>query len=217
MLKLKVKLTLTEQMLGTKPGDPEIYAEFIRNKEEGEPSAKADEIRNAEQLAEDVEEEVRTGSTWFHKQDGCPGIYDYMIKGFFKDSCRALSNADDTHSHKIKRFKDPGFIKLIDGLIFVTPRFIKIQMPNGTTTAFLERPLRAQTPQGERVALARSETVPAGSVMELEITALKSEMVNGQTRVSIEELIREWFNYGSLRGLGQWRNASWGRFSAEIA
>jgi hypothetical protein len=30
-----------------------------------------------------------------------------------------------------------------------------------------------------------------------------------------DDLLREWFNYGALRGLGQWRNASYGRFEWE--
>jgi len=28
-----------------------------------------------------------------------------------------------------------------------------------------------------------------------------------------ESLLREWLDYGALRGLGQWRNASYGRFT----
>jgi hypothetical protein len=32
-----------------------------------------------------------------------------------------------------------------------------------------------------------------------------------------EALLREWFEYGQYSGLGQWRSAGWGRFTAEIA
>nr|DAT50795.1 MAG TPA: hypothetical protein [Caudoviricetes sp.] len=35
-----------------------------------------------------------------------------------------------------------------------------------------QRPLRAQTAQGERVSLANSEEIPAGSTCEFEITCM---------------------------------------------
>lgn len=31
-----------------------------------------------------------------------------------------------------------------------------------------------------------------------------------------EAVVMEWLDYGQLKGLGQWRNASWGRFRYEI-
>ena len=69
-----------------------------------------------------------------------------------------------------------------------------------------QRPLRAQTAQGERVALAHSETVPAGTVVEFEILAFTDEM---------EALARECLDYGEFRGIGQWRNSGKGRFEWE--
>jgi hypothetical protein len=64
--------------------------------------------------------------------------------------------------------------------------------------------LRAQTAQGERIAIAESETIAAGSVLILEIVLLDE---------GSELLVREWLDYGKLRGLGQWRNSGKGRFS----
>ena len=66
-----------------------------------------------------------------------------------------------------------------------------------------QRPLRANTPQGERVALASSETVPAGSKMTFTITMLSDEH---------EGAVMEALSYGILRGFGQWRNSGKGRF-----
>jgi hypothetical protein len=70
-----------------------------------------------------------------------------------------------------------------------------------------QRPLRAQTAQGERVALASSESVPEGSSMEFDIKCL----VDSDVPAVIEAL-----NYGELRGFGQWRNSGKGRFHYEI-
>lgn len=77
---------------------------------------------------------------------------------------------------------------------------------NGEITE-CQRPLRAQTAQGERVSLANSEQIPAGSTCEFEIVLLDD---------SHEKVVREWLDYGALRGIGQWRNSSKGRFAYEI-
>ena len=66
-----------------------------------------------------------------------------------------------------------------------------------------ERPLRADTAQGPRVSVCRSETVPAGSVIEFDVAILSKELV---------PYVEQWFDYGKLRGLGQWRNSGKGRF-----
>lgn len=55
-------------------------------------------------------------------------------------------------------------------------------------------------------ALAHSETVPAGATVEFTIVILKDDM---------ETAVREWLDYGRLRGIGQWRNSGKGRFEWE--
>ena len=72
---------------------------------------------------------------------------------------------------------------------------------------FCQRPLRAQTAQGERVALASSESIPAGATMTFEVKMMLD---------SHEKAIREMLDYGKLRGFGQWRNSGCGRFNYEI-
>lgn len=129
--------------------------------------------------------------------DGQPIIYNYVIKGFLKDAAGMLRRVGSTQTFKIKAYR-----KIIDGLVFVFPRQIPIDI-NGHEMGVLERPLRAHTAQGKRVALARSDTCPAGSTMTFGISVL------GEVS---ESLLREWLDYGYLRGLGQWRNASYGRF-----
>ena len=190
MDKYKIKLTLTELLLGTVPKDPDVYTVYIAGK------AALDDVALAEELAtvESIEEKGWTG---FHVLDGKPILYDYVIKGFFKDACGMLRRADDTKSKKVTAYK-----KIIDGLIFITPRQIPININSGNMDV-LERPLRAQTAQGERICLARSDTCPPGSTIEFTVTVLGS--------VS-KVLLEEWLDYGSLRGLGQWRNGGWGRF-----
>lgn len=138
--------------------------------------------------------------------DGTPLIYDYQIKGMFKDSCKALATAGKAgypggkHCAALKAYK-----KAIDGLIFVSPREIPYNL-HGLKMGFCERPLRAQTPMGERVSIAKSESVPAGATAEFEIECLDEKL---------EDMVRECLDYGAKRGLGQWRNSGKGRFEWE--
>jgi hypothetical protein len=57
--------------------------------------------------------------------------------------------------------------------------------------------------QGERVTLAMSEECPASSTISFTVSCLSGDHVAA---------VREWLNYGYLRGLGQWRNSGRGKF-----
>jgi len=196
MKTMKIKITLTEEMLGTASSNPEIHEDFIASKA---PDAQS---REEEIAALGVEAVVEKGKTVFPRDaQGNPIMWDYQLKGFFKDACGMLSRVPDTKSKALKAYK-----KVIDGLIFVSPRQIPIHLSGEMGEC--QRPLRAQTLQGERVALANSETVPAGSWMECEITMLDDKL---------EETVKEWLDYLKLRGLGQWRNSGKGRAAWEIA
>jgi len=203
---MRVKLTLTEELLGTASANPEIYSEHVAG---GHPNA------GAETETLPPEEEIAKGTTVFHRTaDGKPMIYDYQIKGFFKDACGALARAADTESGKLTSYK-----KVIDGLVFVAPRQIVLELPAGAEIGFCERPLRANTAQGERIALARSETVPAGTTFTIRITAYdlaKKKAKGGEdgepNKANLQDCIEEWLDYGKLKGLGAWRNSGKGRF-----
>jgi len=195
---MKIRLTFTEELLGTASADPEIHSEFIASKG---PDAKTLK-EEVEAIGEDAVVE-KSMTVFARDADGDPTLWDYQIKGMFKDACGMLARAKGTKSSALTAYK-----KIIDGLVFVTPRQIPLVMPKGSKVGNCQRPLRAQTAQGERIALAHSETVPAGTVIEFEITAMEL----GKSKAKLSECIEEWLNYGALRGLGQWRNSGKGRF-----
>jgi len=196
MDKYKVTLTFTEQVLGTVPKSGEVYERYIQSRANDLSDEQA-----GEEL-ETIEEIEEKGWTGFHTLGGQPILYDYVLKGFFKDACGMLRRASDTKSSKLSAYK-----KVIDGLVFIEPRRITLELPANGEMSVLERPLRANTAQGERVTLARSDVCPEGTRMSFQVTVL------GQVK---EPLLREWLDYGALRGLGQWRNAGWGRFGYEM-
>lgn len=190
---MKVKLTIEESILGTWPGNPDVARDFLASKAPNLETVE-DEI-----AALSLEAVVEKGKTIFPRYEGKPCLYDYQIKGFFKDACSTLSRVKTTESAKMKAYK-----KIIDGLIFVFPRYIPIECD---VIGECQRPLRAKTPQGERVSLAISEEIPAGATVEFEIMCLDP---------SLEDVVYEWLDYGRLRGLGQWRNSGKGRFTYEV-
>lgn len=193
-MEMKVRLTLTEEALGMMPANKELHETYIASKAPDAPKIE-EEI-----AAVGVGEVVEKTMTVFPKlEDGTPFFWDYQIRGMFKDSIGMLRRIKDKKCSKLTSYK-----KVVDGLIFVNERKIPIHLsgPMGDC----QRPLRADTMQGPRVALAHSESVPAGSTLEFTINLLDD---------SLEGVIRECLDYGKLRGLGQWRNSGCGRFNWE--
>lgn len=207
MKRVDVKLTFLEGILGTSSADPEIYTRFI--------GAKALDAVSVEEEVEALGAEsiVERGTTVFPRDDdGTPFLYDYQIKGFFKDACSMLSRLSekDPETGKKKKAKNESgkltaYKKVIDGLIFVEPRKILLESPGPVTIC--QRPLRAQTAQGERVALSSSEELPAGTTVTMTIICMDD---------SHWAAVEEWLNYGIFRGIGQWRNSGKGRFAWEV-
>lgn len=199
MTKMKVRVTLLEDMLGTAPDDKEIYSKFIASNAP-EDKDTTDEVESLPGESVEDEDTGRPTVTVFHRDpEGNPIIFDYLIKGFFKNACSMLRNCSNTESSKIKAFK-----KYIDGLVFIDERMISINM-NGKLS-LCKRPLRAQTAKGERVAISISESIPAGSTMEFTITVLKKDLM---------KTVIEWMDYGVYNGLGQWHNSGKDRFTWE--
>lgn len=191
MKTLKIRITFIEPILGTASANEDIYREFIASKA---PDASTTE---EEVAALGVEEYVEKQMTVFPRtEDGVPFLYDYQIKGFFKDTCGGLKKVSGTESSKIKAFK-----KEIDKLIFPEPRVIPFE--NYAPITNCQRPLRAQTMQGERVSLAMSEQIPAGASVVFDVVCLCD---------AHEAVVREWLDYGRYSGIGQWRNSGKGRF-----
>lgn len=194
MKALNVKITFLEGVLGTSPANKDIYRDFIGSKA---PDAESIEDEIAA-IGEDAFAEK--GMTVFPRgADGIPFLYDYQIKGFFKDTCGGLRKVKGSASEKIKAYK-----KEIDKLIFVFPRCIPFE--NVAEITECQRPLRAMTAQGERIGLAISEEIHEGASVTFRIECLSDEH---------EKAVREWLDYGKYSGIGQWRNSGKGRFTWE--
>ena len=126
MKKLHVKITLTNGMLGTSPADQKIYETYI-GKNAPNSATLEEEIE-----ALGVDAVAQRGMTVFSRM-----LYDYMIKGYFKETCSALQRLIPKDPATGKRIKNSGvnessklglttYKSIIDTLIFVKPREIPI-------------------------------------------------------------------------------------------
>lgn len=201
MAKFHIKLTFTEPLLGTRPGEPELVAKWIASKAP-DVALTTEEVAVATEQALDKQLEL---ATCVFPDDGTgPFLFDYQFKGFCKSAAENLRRFDEGeyHSSALKASR-----KLIDGGVHAMPRRIMLHLPDGQELGICERPLRAMTAQGERVALARSQMAPAGTWCEFDLIVMDTRLA---------DCVEEWLDYGALVGMGAWRNSGMGRFSHEL-
>jgi len=196
---MKVRITFTEGLLGTASANPEVHEEFIAMK-----SADAAKVKEEiESLpAEDLIEKAIT--VFPRTEDGTPMLWDYQVKGFFKETLGILLDfaLPDVKIGKAKLSRWT-FKKIVDNAVMISPRRIPLRLPEGGAITHCTRPLRADTMKGERVALATSEEAPAGTMIEFELRTLDKKL---------DEYMIECLDYGKNKGMGQWRNSGRGRF-----
>lgn len=187
----KLKVTFVTGPLGTQP-QKDVATEYITSKvadENGE--MPADELAT-------LPEQLEKGTTAFHKLNGKPIFYDYQIKGFLKNAGQVFNGLRNVKNLRSK----------VENFIFILPRQIAIHLPEGGEITFCERPLRAQTMQGPRTSLARSEQLPDGSWFECVLKVYDGPIS--------EPLLNDLLSYGADVGIGQWRGGGRGRFTFEI-
>jgi hypothetical protein len=191
---MKVRIKFTQPILGSMPADEELYTKFIASKAPAEWLVD-EEVENIPEVDYDK------GVTVFPQDKQGIFLYNYHIKGFFKHAGNVLKD-----QLKIKNLRSK-----LDDYLFIKERKIYLIRDGKIIQEedrILERPLRAKTMQGERVALASSEVIdpPAEAIFTVQL--LEHKQVKMDT-------IKELLDYGRFMGIGQWRNASFGSFEWE--
>lgn len=203
-MKLKTrhyKLTGMTRILAAQAANPDVRREFIASKA-------ASLAKGEEETARLPEENIdKKNLTVFLRDDGKLCLSDYVIKGFLKEALGAIKSQIGIANCATK----------IDNYVLVEPAYLHI-MKNGEALdnpdGVLERPLRAMTMQGPRVSVTASEKVDAGWELEFDLTLLENP-ATPKSRALTFEVIDAAMEYGSFKGLGQWRNAQNGRFTFE--
>ena len=233
-----VRLDFTETLLGSRPTQS-IAARWVREQEKDRIERELrsgrrhmpESGRVAGEDVPDVAEGLIAGSTGDEAREGTDlavtgfsvspdgrlHLWDFQLMGFLKAVAQTLE------------LKIPG--KRVDAISALTQiqrltwvygtgsddpweRRLWLRRPDGACITepepeLMDRPLRAQTAQGERVSIAISEQLHPPVWCEARIVLLRG------CKVSREQL-EDIFAYGMFQGLGQWRGAGWGRFQATI-
>ena len=204
---MRVRITFIEDILGTASGNPALHSEYIASKA---PDAETREQEVAAVGAEIVTEKTMT--VFPRNEKGQEILWPYQIKGFFKSAQGTLNKTVSAEGRKAFPYL-ASYKSIIDNLVFCKATQdgwdqrgtgIVIHWPEGVEEAYdCERPLRAETAQGPRVALAHSEVGPAGSWIEVDILVRRNDLMKN---------VWEWLDGGIFYGIGQWRNSGKGRF-----
>lgn len=186
--KYRLKVTFVTPLLGTQP-QKNVATEYITSKAKDPVTGELpeDEVST-------LPEALEKGTTAFHKVDGQPILYNYIVKGFIKEAGKVFNGLGGV----------TGLRSKIDNLLFVQPRQILLHLPEGGKIEFCERSLRAETPMGPRTALMRSEMVPVGTWFTCNVKVYNGEKKKGELS---EKLLRELLSYMEDKGFGQWRNS----------
>ena len=221
----RVRLTLTEEMLGSKPSRQDVYDRYIVVKSQGRttglsgaidaktaaaakapkeaaPSPEGAAAEESAAGADNPADGAEVGYTVFPRDEHGLFLWDYQIKGYIKEAANTLK---DHPAIKISNFRSK-----VDNFLFVRPRRVPLLQADGTrwidAPKILERPLRAMTMQGPRVSLAKSDMLPAGTYLEFDIAILNDNLIS-------KKVLDALFSYGEFKGLGQWRNGGYGAFT----
>lgn len=250
-----VRCRTTSIMLGTQPSNPDLHRDYIASKNPDHGTALYQSELDANQMAVDKlkgeDEDEVLQMTIFpvarffvcyngkiydpetdilpEETDGefrvLPFIYDYQLRGSFKESISMLTKASGGKSKKGDENKSAvhyasaditAYKKVVDGTWFVTNRKVPLIIPDAYTDDMgntvrtfdkdgnlptISRPLRAETAKGPRVALATSEFVPAGT-----------EFYFGIKLLNIKDLksCLETLDYKQSMGMLQWRGGGKG-------
>ena len=191
------RLTFTDDLLGSTPLDEEVYSTYIASKAPASMQVNG----TAQTELELLEEADIKGRTGFLRDDQRrPLLMNYVFKGFLKEAWQACRQRPGALSVSMKAGKSK-----IDDLLFIQPRHVILRMPPGGVESINERPLRAETARGPRVALAASEQLPIGTWCDVKIIVLAPQIIT-------RELLSEWLDYGEGLGIGQWRSGQYGTF-----
>jgi hypothetical protein len=225
-----IKMWFIQPLLGSAPGDPDLYKRFIASNAPDAPT------REEELTSNTVENVAARGVNVFVRRTktGLPAVGQHTIKGFFKESMTASRRQEGSVSKGIANHKTR-----IVGNVVIKPTWINIQIPEDqikdcTEEQFmkegygryaavrfpkegrfqqyklptLDRPLQAETAKGKITSIASSEMAPAGTIIEYDMKIETKDLSAG----IIDVILR-----GNEHGTGQWRGSGeYGAFVTEI-
>lgn len=195
-------LTGLTPLLGSQPPSPDVRTQFIASKA---PTPPDDE----DNLVQPNDEKNLTVFLRDPDKNDRLILLDYTVRGFLKEALTAIKAQAKIGAPRSK----------VDKYVFVEPRRIPITRdgkPIYEEDDYFERPLRAQTMQGERVTLTGSERIYDPWQIKVRLTLFPNAGTAKSDSVTWDA-IETALDYGRFSGLGQFRTGSYGRFTWERA
>lgn len=200
------EITFTRELLGSVPSDPDVYRNFVASKG-AEDGVEPEDLE--EEIADVPEAGGESGWTGFLTDGNGAYLSDHVVIGFMKAAAKALRRIKGTESSKVRAYR-----QVLNDLVHVKEEKIYLELPDGEGFDELCRSLRASTPQGDRVALACSQTAPRGTKIRFTLQIVSG---NESSPAVSQTWLEEIFDYGAFLGFGQWRNAGHGRFEYKVS
>ena len=217
-----ITICFLNDILGSAPANKQFYEKYLLSKllkeidKTKKKIAKAkteEERRILQDLLENLEAEVAeipevednedSRLTVFYRANYedflVPVIRGHQILGFFKHGMNAFK---DVFGVKNPREKVSRYVRVRPFNIFIYEKELSPENLVDDVDGILERPLRALTPQGERISVVKSEFIKSNQdkIIQFEVILFKNKDI---TFDMLETLMRE---YGKFNGISQWRN-----------
>lgn len=150
-------------------------------------------------------------------KEGYPYLGTQVVKGFLKSSSEAISRTRTGKNGTFNR-SAAASSKYINQYLIASPIYFfdakndkkrkDIKRDDDGNAVYLERPLRAETAKGSRIALASSEIIESPCVAKFTISIFGDEL----NPLTINDL-KDNFAYGVMVGFSAWRGSGqYGRF-----
>lgn len=211
----------TSELLGSLPASEELLEKYIKSKALKELQklekqlARVKEPEEAyalEQKIEELQEAVGEDTpilptaedrltVFARDEEGNICLLGYQITGMLKETAQNFSDAKGLKNAISRYVSVKGFITLYEDESMTKP----LKNPD----RILERPLRAFTPQGFIVSIARSELVEEPAYFRFTLQVARTP----KTPFTTEDIKALLEAGGEHTGLLQWRSAGYGRFS----
>ncbi|MDP2661283.1 MAG: hypothetical protein Q8R28_11210 [Dehalococcoidia bacterium] len=182
-----------------KPTEPELARQRARAataESIGIPTPMPTLVELAEQVVEALPDTETTAEdkVWCGFKGNDQGLYvdGYHLKSHLKDCAEILRKYTEVGAQKAKT---------ADRLFVVEPR---LYLGKGEPDGFWEHPVHVRTAQGPRSALKRTDYV-----VDVLITATLRVLNDGTIT---EALLRQFFDFGSIKGFGAERGLGEGRY-----
>ncbi len=234
----KMKITFITPILGSQPNRDIAKKHLIASAKRRHQEIPSEEWEAQE---ETIPEDTEIGETTFHRFQGRPVIWAYVLRGFAKNAIRAFSQANIKNLGKVKQLQskflntvsfDPTMMELVLPKTMYIPSSWKINEDDKRIISMSENdiiPIKEGIPEGYLPYPAEILHYPhplpgiwtpqgiRSSISNPELAPAGSYIICtvrilGTTIT--EEIIKTLFAYGELfEGMGQWRSAYWGRFT----